>query len=79
MFYVTGTKVYLTSFNKKLNIYPEVKLVKESADGRIVFDVLSTGVSSKPVHREICTAEEVLARFGASASMRSKRVEKAKE
>lgn len=75
MFYVVGTKVYLAEFNAQKGIYPEVRLVREST-GQIVFDILNTGTSSKPAHREICSAEEVRAKFGASAPERIKKLAK---
>lgn len=75
MFYVVGTKVYLADFNESKKIYPEVRLIKE-ADGKIIPEVLDTGVSVKPKNREICTLKEVLAKFGADATTRSKKVSK---
>ena len=73
MFYVVGTKVYLADFNESKKVYPEVRLVKET-DGRIIPEILDTGVSVKPKNREICTLKEVLAKFGADATVRSKKV-----
>ncbi|MGN1230071.1 MAG: hypothetical protein ACI4T5_10530 [Prevotella sp.] len=67
MFYVTGTKVYLATLDEKTKVYPEVRLVKTEG-GAIVPEVLSTGVSKKPPHREICTLAEIIARFGQSAT-----------
>ena len=75
MFYVTGTKVYLAEFNAQKGVYPEVRLVREST-GQIVFDILNVGTASKPAHREICSAEEVRAKFGTGAAERIKKLTK---
>ena len=75
MFYVSGTKVYLTTFDSSKKVFPEVRLIKDAA-GKIRFEVLKTGISVKPVHRELCTRQEVLAKFGSSVPEYSPKSEK---
>jgi hypothetical protein len=67
MFFVSGTKIYLTEFNTTSKVYPEVKLIKTS-DGTVQMKVQSSGISKKPVNSQVCTAREVIAQFGSGAT-----------
>lgn len=58
MFYVAGSKVYLTERNNTLGVYPEVKIV----NGQPV--IQDKGVAQKPPVRAVCTLEEVVVQFG---------------
>ena len=66
MFYVSGAKIYLATYNAEKRIYPEVVLTK-NADGSIRVKVLDKGVSVKPVNRSVCTLREIIAQFGQNA------------
>ena len=58
MFYVAGDKIYLMEFNKTSGVYPEVMIV----NGRPV--ISDTGVAKRPPIRELCSIDEIVARFG---------------
>ena len=58
MFYVSKGKIYLTTKNEKLNVFPEVHLV----DGHPV--PKTTGLRDKPQPRAVCELYELLAQFG---------------
>lgn len=63
MFYVTGKKAYVDTFDEKLGVYPEVQLEVDS-DGNSVMKILKTGVAKKPKNRQVCTKDEVIAQLG---------------
>lgn len=67
MFYVADGKVYLVSKNFDLGVYQQVEVLLEE-DGSVRFSVLMTGVTERPKGREVCTREEVIARFAHEAS-----------
>lgn len=71
MFYVSGTKIYLDTFDDKLKVYPEVKLVKNDDDS-IAMEIQKTGVAKKPANRKICSAREVYAMLGPMAQPKLK-------
>lgn len=75
MFYVTGAKIYLAQYDQNLKMYPEVKLYRRD-DGSIYPEVLSTGIAKKPLTRENCTLQEVIAKFGAGAIVKVKQAQK---
>lgn len=71
MFYVSGSKIYLTQFDETLKVYPEVILILEE-DGTVTPEVLKTGIAKKPKNRSIRTIHEVLAALGHNAQPREK-------
>lgn len=73
MFYVAGDKIYLTEFDKTSKVYPEVTIV----DGRPV--ISDTGVAKKPIIRELCSLNEVVARFGRNHPAMKPRMERSKD
>lgn len=58
MFYVAGDKIYLMEFDKTSKVYPEVSIV----NGQPV--ISDTGVTKRPPIRELCSLDEIVARFG---------------
>ena len=66
MFYVSYTDIYLTEYDEKHDYYPKVEIHKD-ADGNLYMKKLSQGVKAKPKNRQICTMNEVIAKFGAMA------------
>lgn len=63
MFYVSGTKIYLATFDAELKVYPEVKLAWIDYD-RLGVVKTGSGVAEKPVRCRLCTLTEVIAQFG---------------
>ena len=63
MFYVSGAKIYLATFDAELKVYPEVKLAWIDYDHLGVVKT-GKGVTKKPVGCKLCSMTEVLARFG---------------
>lgn len=63
MFYVSGTKIYLATFDAELKVYPEVKLAWIDYDHLGVVKT-GKGVTKKPVGCKLCSMTEVLAQFG---------------
>ena len=58
MFYVAGDKIYLMEFDNTSKVYPEVTIV----NGRPV--ISEAGVTKGPPIRELCSLDEIVARFG---------------
>ena len=67
MFYVSGTKIYLATFDVELKVYPEVKLAWIDYDHLGVVKT-GKGVTKKPVGCKLCSMTEVLARFGGTVT-----------
>lgn len=63
MFYVSGTKIYLATFDAELKVYPEVKLAWIDYDHLGVVKT-GKGVTKKPAGCRMCSMTEVIARFG---------------
>ena len=63
MFYVSGAKIYLATFDAELKAYPEVKLAWIDYDHLGVVKT-GKGVTKKPVGCKLCSMTEVLAQFG---------------
>lgn len=63
MFYVSGSKIYLATFDAELKVYPEVKLAWIDYD-HIGVVKSGGGVSQKPKVYSLCTLSEVIAQFG---------------
>ena len=67
MFYVSGAKIYLATFDAELKVYPEVKLAWIDYDHLGVVKT-GKGVTKKPVGCKLCSMTEVLARFGGTVN-----------
>lgn len=67
MFYVSGAKIYLATFDAELKVYPEVKLAWIDYDHLGVVKT-GKGVTKKPVGCKLCSMTEVLARFGGTVT-----------
>ena len=67
MFYVSGAKIYLATFDVELKVYPEVKLARIDYDHLGVVKT-GKGVTKKPVGCKLCSMTEVLARFGGTVT-----------
>lgn len=67
MFYVTGSKIYMATFDAELKIYPEVKLAWIDYDQ---LGVVKTGggIAQKPKVYNLCTRAELLAQFGGTVA-----------
>lgn len=65
MFYVSGSKIYLSTFDAGMKVYPEVGLVRQ-ADDSISVVRKGGGVAKKPKRRQLCTLQELKAQFGNS-------------
>ena len=63
MFYVSGSKIYLATFDAELKVYPEVKLAWIDYD-HIGVVKSGGGVAQKPKVYSLCTLNEVIAQFG---------------
>lgn len=63
MFYVSGTKIYLATFDAELKVYPEVELAWIDYDHMGVVKT-GRGVTKKPAGCRMCSMTEVIARFG---------------
>lgn len=63
MFYVSGAKIYLATFDAELKVYPEVKLAWIDYDHLGVVKT-GKGVTKKPAGCKMCSMTEVIARFG---------------
>lgn len=63
MFYVSGTKIYLATFDTELKVYPEVKLAWIDYDHLGVVKT-GKGVAEKPAMSRMCSLVEILAAFG---------------
>lgn len=63
MFYVSGAKIYLATFDAELKVYPEVKLAWIDYDHLGVVKT-GKGATKKPVGCKLCSMTEVLAQFG---------------
>ena len=63
MFYVSGTKIYLATFDAELKVYPEVKLAWVGYDQLGVVKT-GKGVAEKPARSRMCSLTEILASFG---------------
>ena len=72
MFYVAGDKIYLMEFDKTSEVYPEVTIV----NGRPV--ISDTGVTKRPPVRELCSLDEIVARFGCNHPAIKPRTERPK-
>ena len=66
MFFVSGTKIYLSTYDAELKAYPECKLVRREDDTVCVVKA-GGGIAKKPKHRRVCTLAELIAQFGAAA------------
>ena len=66
MFYVSGTKIYLATFDAELKVFPEVKLSWIDYDHLGVVKT-GKGVTKKPTGCRMCSMTEIIARFGGSA------------
>lgn len=66
MFYVTGAKIYLATFDAELKAYPEVKLVRDEADALCIVKT-GKGIAKRPAGGRLCSLTEIRARFGALA------------
>lgn len=71
MFYVSGTKIYLATFDADMKIYPECKLVCFE-DGTIGAVRTGSGVAHPPKHRRVCTLAELRAQLGHTAESATK-------
>ena len=78
MFYVSYTDIYLDEFDEKLGVYPKVEMIVDE-DGNYGVKKLSKGVSKKPKNREICTMEELIAKFGGNLCAKEPSDEEPKE
>ena len=67
MFYVSGAKIYLATFDAERKVYPEVKLAWIDYDHLGVVKT-GKGVTKKPVGCKLCSMTEVLARFGGTVT-----------
>ena len=67
MFYVSGAKIYLATFDVELKVYPEVKLACFDY-GHLGVVKTGKGVTKKPVGCKLCSMTEVLARFGGTVT-----------
>ncbi len=67
MFYVSGAKIYLATFDAELKVYPEVKLAWIDYDHLGVVKT-GKGVTKKPVGCKLCSMTEVLAQFGGTVT-----------
>lgn len=67
MFYVSGAKIYLATFDVELKVYPEVKLAWIDYDHLGVVKT-GKGVTKKPVGCKLCSMTEVLARFSGTVT-----------
>lgn len=67
MFYVSGAKIYLATFDTELKVYPEVKLVRIDHDQLGVVKS-GGGLSQKPKAYSVCSLAEVLAQFGGTVA-----------
>ena len=74
MFYISGTKIYLATFDAELKVYPEVKLAWIDYD-RIGVVKTGGGVSVKPEQYNLCTLSEVLAQFSGTVASVAKTLE----
>ena len=63
MFYVSGSKIYLATFDAELKVYPEVKLAWIDYD-HIGVVKSGGGVAQKPKDYSLCTLSEIIAQFG---------------
>ena len=71
MYYVSGGKIYSTVKGASTNKYAELEMYKatDGVDGkpRFALRVKDAGVVNKPANRRLCTMEELIAQYGASA------------
>ena len=67
MFYVSGTKIYLATFDAELKVYPEVKLAWIDYD-HLGAVKTGKGVTKKPAGCRMCSMTEVIARFGGAVA-----------
>lgn len=67
MFYVSGSKIYLATFDAELKVYPEVKLAWVGYDQ---LGVVKTGggIAQKPKAYSLCTLAELIAQFGGTVA-----------
>ena len=67
MFYVSGPKIYLATFDAELKVFPEVKLTWIGYDQ---LGVVKTGggVAQKPKVYKLCTLPELIAQFGGTVA-----------
>lgn len=63
MFYVSGAKIYLATFDAELKVYPEVKLAWIDYDHLGVVKT-GKGATKKPTDCRMCSLTEILSRFG---------------
>ena len=66
MFYVSGTKIYLATYDEDLKAYPECKLMLNK-DGTMYIKKTGGGVAKKPPRRRLCTLAEIVAQLGSTA------------
>lgn len=63
MFYVSGSKIYLATFDAELKIYPEVRLTWVDP-GHLGVVKTGRGIAQKPKVYNLCTLTELIAQFG---------------
>lgn len=63
MFYVSGSKIYLATFDAELGVYPEVKLTRLDHD-HIGVVKAGSGTAVRPVRCQVCSLAEIIAQFG---------------
>lgn len=78
MFYVSGTKIYLATFDAELKVYPEVKLAWIGYDHLGVVKT-GKGVAKKPTGCRMCSMTEVIARFGGDVAPDESKAEGSKK
>lgn len=74
MFFVSGTKIYLATYDAELKVYPECRLVRQ-ADDAVCVVKSGGGIAKKPEDRRVCTLTELIAQFGATAMPAAKAAE----
>lgn len=70
MFYVAGGKIYASTFDEELKVFPEMRLMV-TEDGDYYLKKMSTGVAKKPAKRKVCIMCELIAMFGYKAAVAS--------
>lgn len=68
MFYVAGGKIYLSTFDTDLKVYPEMRLMV-TPEGDYYLKKMATGVAKKPAKRRVCIMCELIAMFGYKAAV----------
>lgn len=70
MFYVAGGKIYSSTYDEDLKVYPEMRMMV-TEDGDYYLKKMSTGVAKKPAKRRVCIMCELIAMFGYKAAVAS--------